>query len=76
MDNKLKFIFSTAPDKTGVYLMRDSFGKVIYIGKAKSLKKRLLTYLGRDLSLKTQAMLSRFVRLILNYAPMKVWLFF
>jgi excinuclease ABC subunit C len=59
MDNKLKFIFSTAPDKTGVYLMRDSFGKVIYIGKAKSLKKRLLTYLGRDLSLKTQAMLSK-----------------
>ena len=46
------------PDAAGVYLMKDNSGKVIYIGKAKSLKKRLSTYLGRDLSSKTVALMS------------------
>ncbi len=32
------------PDKPGVYMMRDSEGKIIYIGKAKSLKKRVSSY--------------------------------
>jgi len=41
------------PDSPGVYLMKDAAGKVIYVGKAKSLRKRLMTYLGRGLSTKT-----------------------
>lgn len=41
------------PDAPGVYLMKDAAGKIIYVGKAKSLRKRLLTYLGRDLATKT-----------------------
>ena len=32
------------PDKPGVYLMHDAEGKTIYIGKAKSLKKRVSSY--------------------------------
>lgn len=32
------------PDKPGVYLMHDAEGKTIYIGKAKSLKKRVASY--------------------------------
>ncbi len=32
------------PDKPGVYLMRDENGEIIYIGKAKSLKKRVSSY--------------------------------
>lgn len=32
------------PDKPGVYLMHDPDGKIIYVGKAKSLKKRVLSY--------------------------------
>ncbi len=32
------------PDRPGVYFMRDGRGKVIYIGKAKSLKNRVRSY--------------------------------
>ncbi|MDR1514860.1 MAG: excinuclease ABC subunit UvrC [Synergistaceae bacterium] len=32
------------PDRPGVYLMHDSSGNTIYIGKAKSLKKRVASY--------------------------------
>lgn len=32
------------PKETGVYLMKDAEGNVIYVGKAKSLKKRLKQY--------------------------------
>ncbi len=32
------------PDKPGIYSFKDDKGKVIYIGKAKSLKKRIASY--------------------------------
>ena len=37
---KLKYI----PDKSGVYFMKDEKNNIIYIGKAKSLKKRVNSY--------------------------------
>ncbi len=37
---------SAAPEGPGVYIMKDGEGIPIYIGKAKSLRKRLRTYLG------------------------------
>jgi excinuclease ABC subunit C len=37
---------SDLPDAPGVYLFRDSRGRVLYIGKALSLRKRVSTYLG------------------------------
>src|SRR5690348_8709656 len=36
--------FRGAPDKPGVYLMRDKEDKVVYVGKAKNLRKRLGNY--------------------------------
>ncbi|MHA1793804.1 MAG: excinuclease ABC subunit UvrC [Promethearchaeota archaeon] len=39
-----KFNPSLFPDGPGVYLMKNSEGEIIYVGKAKSLKKRLSQY--------------------------------
>ena len=38
-------ILDEAPNAPGVYLMMNNSGKVFYVGKAKSLKKRMQTYL-------------------------------
>jgi len=37
------------PARPGVYLMRDSYGQVIYVGKAKCLKDRLASYYNQPL---------------------------
>ena len=44
------------PDGPGVYLFRDQHGAVLYVGKAKSLRKRLANYFAADLEGKTEAM--------------------
>jgi predicted GIY-YIG superfamily endonuclease len=36
--------FRKAPKRTGVYLMRDAGGNVLYVGKAKTLQQRLRCY--------------------------------
>ena len=41
-DFKLKL--HDVPHKPGVYLMRDRFNRVIYVGKARSLRKRVSQY--------------------------------
>jgi len=61
-------IFS-APDSPGVYLMRDSRGKVIYVGKAISLRKRLSNYLSKGLDSKTLALMNRVVDIEFRLAP-------
>jgi excinuclease ABC subunit C len=44
------------PDAPGAYLFRDADGRVIYAGKAMSLRKRLASYWGKPLHPRTQAM--------------------
>ena len=56
--DKLKKQISSLPDSPGVYLMKDAQGRILYIGKAKSLRKRLFSYFGRGLSNKTLGLMS------------------
>ena len=44
-DSGLRDIIPRVPTKPGVYLMRNSDGEIIYVGKALNLKKRLSSYL-------------------------------
>lgn len=46
---KLEPIVRAIPGKPGVYQFFDHHGKVIYVGKAKSLSKRVASYFGRDI---------------------------
>ena len=48
------------PDKPGVYIMKDSLDNIIYVGKAKSLKKRVRQYFGSygKSTMKVQSMVS------------------
>ena len=45
------------PDAPGVYLFRDGPGAVLYVGKAKSLRKRLANYFAADLPPRTRRMI-------------------
>jgi excinuclease ABC subunit C len=47
---------SEIPDQPGAYFFRDKHGKVIYVGKAKSLRGRVASYFGVGLHPRTQAM--------------------
>ena len=47
------------PDAPGVYLFRDGAEKVIYVGKAKSLRKRVASYFSGTVTGKTRVLVSR-----------------
>src|SRR5919197_5079392 len=49
---------SSIPDAPGAYLFRDADGRVVYAGKARSLRKRLASYWGRPLHPRTEAMMN------------------
>ncbi|MGI9641169.1 MAG: excinuclease ABC subunit UvrC [Acidimicrobiia bacterium] len=47
---------SSVPDAPGVYIFRDKYGRALYVGKAKSLRKRTANYFARDLQPRTRTM--------------------
>ncbi|MBI5145363.1 MAG: excinuclease ABC subunit UvrC [Candidatus Omnitrophica bacterium] len=57
--SKLKNKLKNLPDACGVYIFKDAAGSILYIGKAKDLKKRVHSYFSRALNAKTQAMISK-----------------
>jgi excinuclease ABC subunit C len=59
MPATLKRKITQLPDSPGVYIFKDSRGRILYVGKAKSLKKRVQSYMSRLLSAKTQAMVAK-----------------
>lgn len=48
---KVRVAVRAMPDRPGVYLMRDDRGRIIYVGKARSLRKRVASYF-REASLR------------------------
>ena len=44
MTPELEATLARPPDKPGVYLMKDSRGTVIHVGKAQSLRNRVRSY--------------------------------
>ncbi|MCF8330839.1 MAG: excinuclease ABC subunit UvrC [Bacteroidales bacterium] len=47
-DQKLKPLIAALPDKPGVYQYIGTEGKIIYVGKAKNLRKRVASYFTKD----------------------------
>src|SRR3712207_927611 len=49
------------PLAPGVYIWKDAFGKILYVGKSKALRDRMRSYFGapRGLSSKTRRMVSQ-----------------
>lgn len=48
LDDRLREILERIPPDPGVYLMKDKKGRVIYVGKAASLKARVRSYFNRS----------------------------
>jgi excinuclease ABC subunit C len=59
----IKSVLSGLPDKPGVYQFLDSSGNILYVGKAKNLKKRVSSYFTKHQTGKTNALLKRSVRI-------------
>ncbi|HVS16892.1 MAG TPA: excinuclease ABC subunit UvrC [Thermoanaerobaculia bacterium] len=51
------------PDQPGIYVFRDASGQALYVGKAKSLKKRVIAYLGAPTEARLAAMVEEAVDL-------------
>lgn len=61
MSEQLTAKVKDLPREPGAYMFRDSKGRVIYVGKAKSLKERVSTYFQSSISLepKTKVMVTK-----------------
>src|SRR6186997_1954873 len=65
MSDRLKDVVAVLPESPGVYRFYDKEDILIYIGKAKSIKKRVTSYFSKSsgINRKTQRLVSEIVRI-------------
>jgi len=54
MKTDITKILTTIPESSGIYIMKDSRGEILYIGKAKSLKIRVRSYFQKSRHMPTR----------------------
>ncbi|MDD5382681.1 MAG: excinuclease ABC subunit UvrC [Candidatus Margulisbacteria bacterium] len=57
--SSLKDKLKALPNKPGVYLFKDRKGEILYVGKAKSLRKRVTSYFSKQPEIKTSILIDR-----------------
>ena len=60
------------PEKPGVYLMKDRLGRIIYVGKAKCLKRRVSSYFTPSRALTRQPKIRALIELIADLDTIEV----
>lgn len=70
MKSNLELQLKTLPSDPGVYRYFDKNGQLLYVGKAKNLKKRVLSYFNKNLSgYRTRIMVDKIHRLETTIVP-------
>ena len=59
MNEKIRQKLKQLPDLPGCYLMKDSSGKIIYVGKAVNLKNRVRSYFRGNHDSKTERLVEK-----------------
>lgn len=59
MNDRIASILKTLPASPGVYQYFDDSGEIIYVGKAKNLKRRVSSYFNKEQSGKTRLLVSK-----------------
>lgn len=72
VQSKLKELIKQLPSKPGIYMMRDRLGKVLYVGKAKDLKKRVRQYFQVGPRVRVQKKIQHMVPLIYDIDMIEV----
>ena len=60
------------PDRPGVYLMKDRLGRIIYVGKAKSLKRRVSSYFAPSRAMTVHPKIRALIGMIIDFDTIEV----
>ncbi|HVO29045.1 MAG TPA: UvrB/UvrC motif-containing protein [Candidatus Paceibacterota bacterium] len=55
--------YKTLPDTPGVYIMKDAAGRVLYVGKAANLRRRVSSYFERPHDVRIETLVSKITRI-------------